>query len=75
MPLPPKSGLYDPAQERDACGVGFVADIKGTASHKIVRSSSLTRTCLKNSGSRNGSPRVPCSRNAQSTSRTAPDRH
>ena len=29
-------GLYDPAQEHDACGVGFVAHIKGEKSHAIV---------------------------------------
>ena len=35
--LPPKQGLYDPNNEHDACGVGFVADIKGRKSHAIVR--------------------------------------
>jgi glutamate synthase (NADPH/NADH) large chain len=30
-------GLYDPRQERDACGVGFVAHIKGQKSHDMVR--------------------------------------
>ena len=30
-------GLYDPAHEHDACGVGFVVDIKGRRSHAIVR--------------------------------------
>ncbi len=35
--LPPKQGLYDPRFEHDACGVGFVVDIKGRASHKILR--------------------------------------
>lgn len=35
--LPPKQGLYDPANEHDACGVGFVANVKGRKSHKIVR--------------------------------------
>ena len=35
--LPPKQGLYDPQFEHDACGVGFVADIKGRKSHEIVR--------------------------------------
>ena len=35
--LPPKQGLYDPQFERDACGVGFVVNIKGQASHTIVR--------------------------------------
>ncbi len=31
-----RDGLYDPAQEHDACGVGFVAHIKGERSHPIV---------------------------------------
>ncbi|MBF0594433.1 MAG: glutamate synthase large subunit [Candidatus Omnitrophica bacterium] len=35
--LPSKQGLYDPQFEHDACGVGFVADIKGRKSHDIVR--------------------------------------
>nr|MDJ0861262.1 hypothetical protein [Gammaproteobacteria bacterium] len=35
--LPPKQGLYDPANEHDACGVGFVANIKGRKSHEIIR--------------------------------------
>ena len=33
---PEKQGLYDPANEHDACGVGFVANIKGKKSHEIV---------------------------------------
>ena len=35
--LPPQEGLYDPANEHDACGVGFVVDIHGRKSHQIVR--------------------------------------
>ncbi|MBT3047124.1 MAG: glutamate synthase large subunit [Candidatus Thiodiazotropha sp.] len=35
--LPPKQGLYDPANEHDACGVGFVANIKGVKSHETIR--------------------------------------
>ena len=35
--LPPSQGLYDPAQEHDACGVGFIAHVKGTKSHTIVQ--------------------------------------
>ncbi|MDC7234116.1 MAG: glutamate synthase large subunit [Spirochaetales bacterium] len=31
-----KRGLYDPANEHDACGVGFVARIDGERTHKIV---------------------------------------
>jgi len=34
---PPAQGLYDPAHEHDACGVGFVVDIEGRRSHTIVR--------------------------------------
>ena len=34
---PPKQGLYDPSFEHDACGLGFVADIKGRKSHRIVQ--------------------------------------
>jgi len=33
---PEPQGLYDPAHEHDACGVGFVAHIKGKKSHSIV---------------------------------------
>src|ERR1017187_8264367 len=35
--LPPKQGLYDPFYEKDACAVGFVVDIQGRKSHKIVQ--------------------------------------
>src|ERR1044071_2294906 len=34
---PPAQGLYNPNDERDACGVGFVVDIKGRRSNAIVR--------------------------------------
>jgi len=34
--FPPKRGLYDPANERDSCGVGFICDIKGRASREII---------------------------------------
>ena len=35
--LPPKQGLYDPRNEHDACGVGFIAHMKGQKSHQIVK--------------------------------------
>jgi len=35
--LPGKQGLYDPRNEHDACGVGFIAHIKDRKSHGIVR--------------------------------------
>ncbi|MEE8396306.1 MAG: glutamate synthase large subunit [bacterium] len=34
--FPKKQGLYDPALEKDSCGVGFVVDVKGNKSHQIV---------------------------------------
>ncbi|MDD2929443.1 MAG: glutamate synthase-related protein [Sideroxydans sp.] len=34
--MPARQGLYDPRNEHDACGVGFVAHIKGIASHDRV---------------------------------------
>jgi len=38
---PPKQGLYDPKNEHDACGVGFVAHIKGERSHQIIRDADI----------------------------------
>jgi glutamate synthase (NADPH) large chain len=35
--LPPAQGLYHPAHEHDACGIGFVASIPGHKSHEIIR--------------------------------------
>src|ERR1700678_2504857 len=34
--LPPAQGLYHPSQEHDACGIGFVANIRGHKSHEII---------------------------------------
>ena len=34
--FPMKQGLYDPRFEHDSCGVGFVVDIKGRRSRRIV---------------------------------------
>jgi len=39
MGYPDSQGLYDPANEHDACGVGMVAHIKGEKSHAIVEQS------------------------------------
>jgi glutamate synthase (ferredoxin) len=36
---PGPQGLYDPAYEHDACGVGFIVDLKNRKSHEIVRNS------------------------------------
>ena len=34
---PSQQGLYDPENEHDACGIGFVVNIKGVRSHAIVK--------------------------------------
>ena len=44
-----KQGLYDPQFERDACGVGLVANIKGDKSHEII---TMGLEVLKNLGHR-----------------------
>src|SRR3978361_1471298 len=35
--IPGKTGLYDPAREKDACGLAMVATIRGTAGHDIIQ--------------------------------------
>ncbi len=35
--FPHRQGLYDPQNEKDSCGIGFVVNIKGKKSHDIVR--------------------------------------
>ena len=54
--LPPKQGLYDPQYEKDACGMGFVAHIKGIKSHTIVRQA---LTVLENMEHRGGQGSEP----------------
>ncbi|MBB3117417.1 glutamate synthase-related protein [Pseudoduganella violacea] len=43
-------GLYDPANEHDACGVGFVAHIKGSKSHSIIEQGLLILKNLDHRG-------------------------
>lgn len=38
---PPAQGLYDPINEHEACGVGFIVAIDGKRSHKVTTSSLL----------------------------------
>jgi glutamate synthase (NADPH/NADH) large chain len=45
-----KQGLYNPANEHDACGVGFVAHIKGKKSHSIVEQGLLILKNLDHRG-------------------------
>ena len=50
--MPRKQGLYDPQYEHDACGIGFIANIKGKKSHEIIRQAV---TILANLDHRGGS--------------------
>src|SRR5690554_6151212 len=42
---PPKQGMYNPAFEKDACGLAMVATLRGTAGHDII---ALALTALRN---------------------------
>jgi len=55
---PPAEGLYDLSKEKDACGVGFIANIKGKKSHQIV-SDALSILCnLEHRGAVGADPRA-----------------
>ena len=43
-------GLYDPSNEHDACGVGFIAHIKGKKSHSIIEQGLLILKNLDHRG-------------------------
>ena len=65
---PPAEGLYDLSQEKDACGVGFIANIKGRKSHQIV-SDALSILCnLEHRGAVGADPRAGDSLAAKSGS-------
>ena len=48
--FPPPQGLYDPQYEHDACGFGFVVDIKGRKSHGIVQQALTVLVNLEHRG-------------------------
>ena len=48
--LPHARGLYDPANEKDSCGVGFICDIKGRPSHQIVADAAHMNCCMEHRG-------------------------
>ncbi len=47
---PHKQGLYDPANEKDSCGVGFIAHIKGHRSHKIIQDAGIALEAMTHRG-------------------------
>jgi glutamate synthase (NADPH) large chain len=56
-PSPPAAqGLYDPKHEHDACGVGFVADLKGRPSRKIIEDSLQVLENLTHRGAAGADP-------------------
>jgi glutamate synthase (NADPH/NADH) large chain len=54
--LPGKQGLYDPATEKDSCGVAMVADIRGRRSHGIVTDGLTALTNLDHRGAAGAEP-------------------
>jgi glutamate synthase (NADPH) large chain len=54
----PTRGLYDPADDKDSCGVGFIADIKGRKSHKIVADALTILLNLEHRGAVGADPRA-----------------
>ena len=51
-------GLYDPALDKDSCGVGFIADIKGRKSHQIVEDALAIVCNLEHRGAVGADPRA-----------------
>lgn len=53
---PHQQGLYDPRFEHDACGVGFVADIKGRRSHAVIADGLTVLENMSHRGARGAEP-------------------
>ena len=47
---PGRTGLYDPAWEHDACGVGFIAQVRGEASHRLMQQAAHMLTRMDHRG-------------------------
>jgi glutamate synthase domain-containing protein 2/glutamate synthase domain-containing protein 1/glutamate synthase domain-containing protein 3 len=56
--LPTKQGLYDPRFEHDACGVGFVCNIKGKKSNEIIRQGLEVLRRLSHRGATGADPKT-----------------
>ncbi|MBP7041696.1 MAG: glutamate synthase large subunit [Chloroflexi bacterium] len=55
-PVPSAQGLYDPQFERDACGIGFVVNIKGQQSHDIIQKALTILVNLTHRGATGSEP-------------------
>src|SRR3569833_4015009 len=53
-----RQGLYDPANEHDSCGVGFVANIKGRKSHEVIEAGLQILVNLDHRGAVGAAPLV-----------------
>src|SRR5215475_8079924 len=58
LELPQAQGLYDPALDKDSCGVGFIADIKGCKSHQIIEDALAILCNLEHRGAVGADPRA-----------------
>jgi glutamate synthase (NADPH) large chain len=56
--MPVAQGLYDPSLDKDSCGVGFIADIKGRKSHQIVKDALQILCNLEHRGAVGADPRM-----------------
>src|SRR5712672_1027073 len=56
--VPAPQGLYDPALDKDSCGVGFITDIKGRRSHAIVADALTILLNLEHRGAVGADPRA-----------------
>lgn len=56
--VPAPMGLYDPALDKDACGVGFIANIKGVKSHAIIEDGLRILCNLEHRGATGADPRM-----------------
>ena len=56
--IPQPSGLFDPALEKDSCGVGFIANIKGHKSRQIIRDALTILVNLEHRGAVGADPRA-----------------
>jgi glutamate synthase (NADPH/NADH) large chain len=54
--FPEPAGLFDPKREHDACGVGFIADLKGGKSHQVVKDALFILENLEHRGAVGADP-------------------
>jgi glutamate synthase (ferredoxin) len=53
---PEPQGLWDPAREKDSCGVGFIAHLKGKRSHDIIEKTLTMNTNMEHRGASGSEP-------------------